>query len=302
METLNATAYLAPIDLVDHVVAELQGVQKVYERLVLAEGAVQPSVWAQNIWMNPFVIRFSSVNDAAKKLREIQRNWKLYSHTLHRRASLIEETLPKVSAKPLPFPAEPPGSSLGSWTLLDAETILASAHCTSVFPNGEIRFIEHPVGPPSRAYLKLWEALLRSGCWPGEGSLCLDAGASPGGWSWVIERLGAKVDAVDRSPLAPELMKKPRIAFRQGDGFSVGPDAAVRYDWVFSDMACYPEKLLGWVEQWLVADASQKLICTLKFQGSGHQAIIEKFSRIPGGQLVHLFHNKHELTFIHVPS
>ena len=76
----------------------------------------------------------------------------------HRRATLIPEQLPKVSAKPLVFGTPAPAAPLGSWTLLDSGTVLAAPYCTSPFPNGEVDFVEDRAGPPSRAYLKLWEA------------------------------------------------------------------------------------------------------------------------------------------------
>jgi tRNA G18 (ribose-2'-O)-methylase SpoU len=83
-------------------------------------------------------IPISSIGDAAKKLRAIQRNWALYSFASHRRAALISEKLPKVSAKPIVFGAGAPKAPLGSWTLIDADTILVSPHCSSPFPNGEV--------------------------------------------------------------------------------------------------------------------------------------------------------------------
>ena len=72
-------------------------------------------------------------------------------------------------------------SAPGSWTLLDPETMLAAAQCTSPFPNGEIGFVEDRIGPPSRAYLKLWEALTLIGSRPGPGERRVDLGSSPGG-------------------------------------------------------------------------------------------------------------------------
>ena len=65
--------------------------------------------------------------------------------------------------------------------MLDPETMLAAAQCTSPFPNGEIGFVEDRIGPPSRAYLKLWEALTLIGSRPGPGERRVDLGSSPGG-------------------------------------------------------------------------------------------------------------------------
>ena len=46
---------------------------------------------------------------------------------LRTRAMLIKEQLPKVSARPLVFGSPPPKAPLGSWTLLDAGTIIVAA-------------------------------------------------------------------------------------------------------------------------------------------------------------------------------
>src|SRR5262245_65962394 len=103
-------------------------------------------------------MEIASIGDAANKLRAIQRNWALYSAAHHRRAALILEKLPKVSAKPLRFGDPVPAAPLGSWTLLDPATVLAAPRCSSAFPNGEVQFVEDRTAPPSRAYLNLWAA------------------------------------------------------------------------------------------------------------------------------------------------
>jgi hypothetical protein len=104
-------------------------------------------------------------------------------------APLVEDRLPSVSAKPIVFGADPPKATLGSWTLINANTIVASANCSSPFPNGEVGFVEDRRASPSRAYLKLWEFFTLFGCRPRAGELCLDLGASPGGWTSVLQQL-----------------------------------------------------------------------------------------------------------------
>jgi len=73
--------------------------------------------------------------------------------------------------------------------------------------------VEDKEGPPSRAYLKLQEALTLARRWPQRGDRCLDAGACPGGWTWVLANLGAQVTAVDRSPLEDRIMARPEVNF-----------------------------------------------------------------------------------------
>jgi 23S rRNA (cytidine2498-2'-O)-methyltransferase len=230
-------------------------------------------------------------------LRAIQRNWALYAPKLYRRATLIQDRLPKVSARPLAFGASPPVAPLGSWTLLDAGILLAAPHCTSPFPNGEVRFVEDRSGPPSRAYLKLWEALTVIGCRPAPGERCLDLGASPGGWSWALQRLGARVVSVDKAPLEPAIAALPGIEHRSESAFALDPDAIGPVDWLFSDVVCYPARLLALVERWLAAGTCQRFICTVKFQAKTDHEAARRFAAIPGSELRHLFHNKHELTW-----
>src|SRR5215471_3549464 len=136
------TAYLAAEGFEEELASELGEVDLRHGRLLIAAGSSRPAAWAANIWLDPQEIAIASISDAAAKLRAIQRNWAVYAPRLHRRATLIQEQLPNVSAKPLVFGAPRPASPLGSWTLLDAETILAARQCASAFPNGEIRFVE----------------------------------------------------------------------------------------------------------------------------------------------------------------
>ena len=66
----------------------------------------------------------------------------MYAPLHHRRAALIQERLPHVSAKPIVFPAAAPTAPLGSWTLLAPDRMLAAAQCSSPFPNGEVTLVE----------------------------------------------------------------------------------------------------------------------------------------------------------------
>jgi len=292
------TAYLAPEGFEDELAVELGAFDRKHGRLLIASGPPRPAAWAPNIWLDPQEIAIASISDAAAKLRAVQRNWALYAPHLHRRAALIQEQLPKVSAKRLVFGASPSAAPLGSWTLLDAGTMLATPRCTSPFPNGEIRFVEDRTGPPSRAYLKLWEALTLIGRRPGPGERCLDLGSSPGGWSWALQRMGAQVISVDKAPLAPEIASLPGIEHRSESAFALDPATVGHVDWLFSDIVCYPARLLGLVERWLAAGTCRHFVCTLKFQGETDHETARRFAAIPGSQLRHLFHNKHELTWI----
>jgi 23S rRNA (cytidine2498-2'-O)-methyltransferase len=291
------TGYLAAEGYEDELAQELDTVELRHGRLLISAGPPRPAAWAANIWLEPRQIAIASISDAVTKLRAVQRNWAPHAHHLHRRTALVQQQLPRVSAKPLVFGMPAPAALLGSWTLLDAGTMLAAPHCTSTFPNGEVRFVEDRSGPPSRAYLKLWEALTLIGRRPEPGERCLDLGASPGGWSWALQRMGAHVIAVDKAPLAPEIASLPEIEHRRESAFALDPRSVGPVDWLFSDIVCYPARLLALVERWLAAGTCPRFVCTIKFQGATDHDIARRFAAIPGSQLRHLFHNKHELTW-----
>jgi len=298
LQPTDLTAYLAPAGLLEPLLGELRNVQAVHERLVLAAGAPQSAHWAQNIWFDPVRISFSSIKEAAASLKQLQRNWWPYAYQLHRRTALIRAQLPHVAARSLDFPAASPASSLGSFTLLGPGELLAAARCASPFPNGEAQFKEFKIGPPSRAYLKLFEAFTRLGVYPGPGDRCLELGASPGGWTWVLARLGAAVVGYDRAPLDPEVGAMPGVSYVRGDAFQALPAKVGPIDWLCSDVICYPEKLLAFVRLWLAAGTCRNFICTLKFQGTEHYGVIAAFAAIPGSRIMHLHANKHELTWV----
>ncbi len=281
-------------------VAELTGVRSVHGQLVIAEGPAQPCAWAQNVWFDVHRFEAASIREAVHELCAVQRNWWPYAFQMFRRSELSKQRLPFVTARALAFPEPAPVAQLGSFTWLGQTELLCAAQCASPFPNGEAQFVEfrEHEGPPSRAYLKLFEALTVLGRRPKQGDRCLEIGASPGGWTWVLATLGARVVAVDRAPLAPNVAKLPNVEQVQGNAFTATPDQIGPVEWLFSDVVCYPEKLYRYVRLWLDSGACRNFACTLKFQGSDHYGAIEQFRALPGGRVVHLFHNRHELTWL----
>lgn len=295
------TAYLAAEGFEAQLREELArrgaAIREVHGRLLVSDGEPVAAAWAANIWNGCVELPVASIGTAAKSLRNIQRNWAMYAPLLHRRAALIREKLPHVSAKPVVFPAVAPTAPLGSWTLLAPDRMLAAARCTSPFANGEVELVEDKAGPPSRAYLKLWEALVRLRRWPQPGERCLDLGASPGGWTWVLAKLGAEVIAIDKAPLDPKVAAMPGVAWRGESAFALAPASVGPIEWLFSDVICYPARLLKLVERWRATGQVRNFVCTIKFQGETDHETAEAFAAIPGASVLHLHNNKHELTF-----
>jgi len=292
-------AYLAAEDFQAPLAEELarRGVTVAawHGRLALSSDPPVHAAWALDIWTEPREIAVASVKTAANALRAMQRNWSSYAAGLHRRTALIEAALPPVRSRPLVFPAPAPTAPLGAWTLLSPDRMLASPAKTSPFPNGECRFVADRLGPPSRAYLKFWEACTLLRRWPMPGETCIDLGAAPGGWTWALAKLGARVTAVDKAPLDPAVAAMPGVTQRQESAFGVAPE---QVHWLCSDVIAYPARLLAMLRRWLDAGAPRHVICTLKFQGETDHAAAEEFAAIPGAQVRHMFHNKNELTFV----
>ncbi len=252
------------------------------------------AAWALDIWTAPEIIAVPSIKAAAAALRARQRNWCSTQVGHHRRAALIASHLPPVRARRLIFPQAAPAAHLGAWTLLAPEIMLASTSKSSPFVNGACLFEEDHIGPPSRAYLKLWEALARYGCWPGPGETCLDLGAAPGGWTWVLASLGASVIAVDKAAIEPRVAAMPGVTQRLISAFAL---AAEPVDWLVCDVIAYPARLLALVQRWIADGNTRHVICTLKFQGETDHEAADAFAAIPDSQMLHLSYNRHELTF-----
>jgi 23S rRNA (cytidine2498-2'-O)-methyltransferase len=294
------TAHLAPRGYEDQLDEELAraGVAVVgtHGRLRIAEGPAVHVAWAANTWWDAEYIPVESIGHAARELRDRQRNWALYAPEHRGRAELVQDRLPHVSARPLELGQVAPDAPLGSWTLLERDLVLAATRCSNPFPNGEPAFVEDKDGPPNRAYLKLWEAFARLRRQAQPGDRCLDLGAAPGGWTWLLAHSGAEVLAVDKAPLAPEVAALPNVTWQEGSAFALDPADVGPVDWWCSDVVAYPDRLLDLVTRWLASGRVRNLVCTVKFQGATDHDVAARFAALPDARLFHLDQNKHELT------
>lgn len=293
------TVYHAPPGLLPELTRELgSAVTAVRDPLVVADGAPVDCAFAANVWTEPAFIPVDSIGDAARKLTAIQRNWSLVPSGHFRRAALMAEKLPRVSGKPLVFGQALPTAPLGAFTVWEDNLLLASPRTSQPVPGGVYRFEEDRVGPPSRAYLKLWELFTRLDVHPAPGELCLDMGGSPGGWSFVLASFGARVFCIDKAPLAENVDKNPLVSWCPGSAFGLDPRHAGAVDWLFSDVICYPERLYEWLARWLELGECRRFVLTVKLQGETDFELLARFRAVPGSRLLHLSHNKHELTFV----
>ena len=116
----------------------------------------------------------------------------------------------------------------------------------------------------------------------------------------MLAGLGAEVTSVDKAPLAPDVAALPNVHSIEGSAFALRPEHYTRepFEWFFSDVICYPARLLSMVQQWIAADAAKRFVCTIKFQGETDHDTVAAFAAIPGSRLLHLAHNRHELTWV----
>ena len=234
----------------------------------IADGPAVPSAWSANVWHDCVELPVASIGAAAKALRDIQRNWAMYAPLHHRRAALIQEKLPHVSAKPIVFPAAAPTAPFGSWTLLAPDRLLAAAHCSAPFPNGEVAFVEDRDGPPNRAYLKLWEALVRlralaaaRRALPRSRRLArrLDLGAGK-----ARRRRGRGRQGAARSQGGGDARR--RLARRKRLRASI-PRASARSTGCSPTSSAIRRACCALVERWRASGLVKNFVCTLKFQG-----------------------------------
>ena len=291
-------AYLAAEGFEKELQEELPKIERQYGRLFVTKAApAQTPAWAQNIWLNPELHRFSSAAQAVRLLRERGRQWSYLPGCASRISYEIEKQIPGPKLKPLHFLGRLPQASLGAWTLLEPDLLLLSSKTSSPFAHGEMEFSEDR-RPPNRAYLKLWELFTVHGFLPEANARCVDLGASPGGWTWVLQSLGCDVVAVDKASLAPTVRGLKRVKCLRQDAFALKPEEIGPVDWLFSDIICYPPRLLELVTEWRESGLVKNFVCTIKFQGRTDFKTLKQFQSIPGSQILHLCHNKHELTWI----
>lgn len=269
-----------------------------HDRLYLVEGSHPPMIWAQVTAYDLEEISIVSIGDGVKKLKALGRNWGLFTIGNHRRAQLIQEELPKLNQKPIPFLSPMPEKPMGFWTLLNPETILATQKTSSPFALGEMDFQEDKVMPPSRAYLKLWEFFTVYAPEVKEKNLAIDVGSCPGGWTWVLREMNFQnTISVDKAPIEKRIMDLGQITYRQESAFGLDPKDFDTIDWFCSDIICYPERLLNLVKRFRDAGKVKNFVCTIKYQADVDWENTLKFLEIPGSQIVHLHHNKHEVTW-----
>jgi 23S rRNA (cytidine2498-2'-O)-methyltransferase len=125
--------------------------------------------------------------------------------------------------------------------------VMSSNRALSLAPGGRLR-TRVPGDQPSRAARKLAEAFAWLGVAPEPSELCVDLGAAPGGWTWLLLERRARVVAVDPAKLRPDLLKRRGLSYVGMSAFEYTPDEPV--DWLFCDMAWRPIEVARMLSRW----------------------------------------------------
>ncbi len=149
-------------------------------------------------------------------------------------------------------------------------------HWLSPFAKGEVPVASDQTAP-SRAFAKLVEAELRLGRAIQGGESCVDLGAAPGSWTYVAVGRGARVTAVDRSPLRVDLMRSRQVEFVPGDAFRFEPKQPV--DWLLCDVLAAPERTAELLLQWLQRGWCRQFVVTLKLGDAPGTDVLGRLKR-----------------------
>ncbi|HZH02183.1 MAG TPA: 23S rRNA (cytidine(2498)-2'-O)-methyltransferase RlmM, partial [Myxococcaceae bacterium] len=157
------------------------------------------------------------------------------------------------------------GATLGQLCLLSPTLAVvgtvSAREAVSLAPGGRQRMRRGP-DAPSRAAMKLDEALETLGVGPDKGDLCVDLGAAPGGWTQRLLERGAKVVAVDPGPLRRDLAAHPKVQHFKESAFHYTPEAPA--DWLFCDMAWRPLEVAQLLAKWARSGWADALCANFK--------------------------------------
>lgn len=158
-------------------------------------------------------------------------------------------------------------------------------------------------GAPSRSYLKVEEALALLKVEPEAGSLVVDLGAAPGGWTYAFAKRNCHVTSVDNGPMKIKGEYGGTVTHLRRDGLTFNPESKyLPVQWLIADMLIAPPKALTLLKKWIGQSWCENLIVNIKlpqqnpYMGLG--AILDWVDSLPGHQLQirQLYHDRQEVT------
>jgi 23S rRNA (cytidine2498-2'-O)-methyltransferase len=177
---------------------------------------------------------------------------------------------------------------------------LLCAEAPSLFPGGRAR-LRLREEMPSRAALKLEEAFHWLRRAPDAGDTCVDLGAAPGGWSFILLERRARVLAVDPAKLSPELMKRKGVRHFCQSAFQFEPPEPVL--WLCCDMAWRPMEVAQLLAKWGRKRWANFLVSNIKLPMKQRAEFVKELTKMiasGGWQEVtarQLYHDREEVTF-----
>lgn len=276
---------------------------KVYlksEKLFIIEPTDHTIMWAQDRW------RDCHSALPTKELQQTLKDLNIFGyHYKNEKNKAVESLLGRlkhIPEKRIKFPATKKFNfKYYIWTTYE-DVVIYSLDQEKNYPAGWHEFEEDKDFPPNRAYLKLWELFATQDLKISPEDCALEIGAAPGGWSWVLSQYFKKVYTFDRADLDPKVKKLKNITHIKGDAFKINPDEYKDVTWFFSDLICTPEKIHETIEFWLAHSRVKNFVCTIKFKGDTPFEVIDKLLKIPDSKIVHLYHNKNEVTWVRVTN
>ncbi len=175
----------------------------------------------------------------------------------------------------------------------------ALSRTASTWPGGRAR-MKIPSGAPSRATSKLAEAIAWIGYGPESGDVCVDLGAAPGGWTWLLLRRKARIIAVDRANLQPDIARDRKVLHLRDNAFTYRPAEAV--DWLFCDMVWKPGEVAKLLALWGQKHWARYLVSNIKLPMKRRLDTVNDVKRvlIAGGwrelRARQLYHDRDEIT------
>jgi 23S rRNA (cytidine2498-2'-O)-methyltransferase len=154
---------------------------------------------------------------------------------------------------------------------------------------------------PSRAARKIEEALAWLGDAPGAGEQCVDLGAAPGGWTYMLLKRKARVVAVDPAKLKPDILATKGVEHVQESAFTYTPDMPV--DWLFCDMAWRPLEVAALLAKWGRRRWARMLVANVKLPMTRKAEIVARVRDIlvqegnwKNVHIKQLYHDREEVT------
>lgn len=199
------------------------------------------------------------------------------------------------------------GDLVGDIILIDENEIWLGSHIHSnhhrPFPGGRPD-IKLPEKAPSRAYLKLEEAILLNDIKFGTNDVAIEVGSAPGGASFALLERGLTVVGIDSAEMDKIILKNKNFQHIQKSIVDVQPNELPKIvHWILIDINQKPEIALKALE-WLIPKFKKSLkglILTFKFsdwKSTENVQKIEKNIKSYGFKKIiskHLINNKKEI-------